>query len=158
MKNLIVWITGAALLIMSGCIHKVDIASEETQVNTVIDQVIEVMETENMELFSKIFAHDADMVIFGTDASERVVGYDALKAVMEEQFAATENSSLSVRDRTIKVHDSGEVAWFSEIIDWDMVFQGQAVKLEGMRGTGVLVKQNNSWVVVQLHYSVPAEG
>ena len=155
MKNYIVLVI-ATFLIMSSCTQKVDIMVEKEKVNTVLDQVIQMMETEDMDSFSKIFAHDPDMVCFGTDAGERIIGWETLKTVMQKQFAATENSKLSVKDRVIKVHDSGKVAWFSEIIDWDMVSEGQTVKLEGLRGTGVLEKQNGNWVIIQLHYSLPA--
>ena len=31
-----------------------------------------------------------------------------------------------------------------------------AQKLEGVRGTGVLEKRDGKWVLVQLHYSIPA--
>ncbi len=157
MKNLIILVMGAAFLMMSNCTQQVDIAAEKAKVNTVLDQVIQMMETEDLDLFSRLFAHDPDMVCFGTDAGERIVGWEALKTVMQTQFAATENSKLSVTDRVIKVHNSGEVAWFSEIIDWNMLSEGQTMELKGLRGSGVLEKQNGNWVVIQLHYSVPVE-
>lgn len=156
MKNAIMLVMGAALLISVGCAQKADIAVEKSEVKSLLNQNIQMIETEDAQLLSKIFAHDADMVIFGTNAAERVVGYDALKAVMAAQFEATEVSQLSVKDRVIEVHESGRVAWFSEIIDWRIVSGGQTEKLNGVRGTGVLEKRNGRWVIVQLHYSVPA--
>lgn len=156
MKNVMVLAMMAALLLMGGCTQNVDMEAEKAKINTVLDQVIKALETKDMDLFSSLYAHDADMVSFGTDASERVVGWEALKALMKKQFAATDESKLSARDRTIKVNSSGKVAWFSEIIDWDIVSQGHEVKLEGLRGTGVLEKRNGKWVVVQVHYSIPA--
>ena len=113
-------------------------------------------ETGDMDLFANVFAHDPDMVCFGTDADERVVGWEALKTVMQKQFAGTEESKLTVKDRVIRVHGSGEIAWFSEIIDWQMVSKGQTLQFEGLRGSGVLEKQDGNWVVIQIHYSIPA--
>jgi hypothetical protein len=156
MKNVMVLTAGMVVCILIGCARNVDVAVEKTKVDTVLDQNIQVIETEDVDLLSKIFAHDADMVIFGTDAAERVVGYNALKSVMKAQFESTEETRLSVKDRIIKIHESGRVAWFSEIIDWHIVSQGQTVNLEGVRGTGVLECRNGKWIVVQLHYSVPA--
>ncbi len=158
MKNFNIFVLGTVLLIISSCTQKIDIEAEKAKVNKVLDQVIQVMETEDMDLLSDLFAHDPNMVCIGTDAGEWITGWEALKTVMQEQFAATENSKLAVKDRIIKVHDSGKVAWFAEIIDWNMISEGKKIKMEGLRGTGVLVKQNANWVVIQLHYSLPAGG
>lgn len=154
MKNFILIVT-VAFLMMSACTQKVDLETEKVKVKVVVDQLIQVLETEDVELLSKITAHDVDMVNFGTDVTERIVGWEALKELMQKQFATSETSKLSVKDQVIKVHDSGKVAWFSEIIDWDIISQGQAVKLKGLRATGVLEKRNGNWVYIQLHYSVP---
>ena len=132
-----------------------DLDNEQTQVKAVLDQLIKASETEDMESLSQVYAHDDDMVIFGTDVGERLVGWDALKALMQKQFDATEDSQLNVRDEVVHVHESGRVAWFSETIDWELTVEGQTVKLEGLRATGVLEKRNDNWVIVQLHYSVP---
>ena len=158
MKNLMALVMGVVFLMMSSCAQKVDMEGEKVKVSAVLDQLIQVLETEDVDVFSKIIVHDADMVNFGTDAAERLVGWEALKELMQKQFAATENSKLSVKDRVIKVHDSGKVAWFSEIIDWNLVSQGQEVKLEGLRATGVLEKRDGNWLVIQLHSSTPVKG
>ena len=158
MKKLITLVVGVAFLVMSACTQKVDTEAEKAKVKTVLDQYVQASKTEDMELVSKIMAHDADMVNFGTDAAERLVGWEALKEVMQKSFAATENSKLSVKDQAIKVHDSGKVAWFSEIFDCIVVSQGKEVKLEGLRFTGVLEKRNGNWVIVQSHLSVPVSG
>jgi hypothetical protein len=111
-----------------------------------------------MELAYKITAHDTDMVSFGTDAAERFVGWEQGKESLQNAFASIENSKISIKDQVVKVHQSGEVAWFSEIIDWDLLAQGQPVKLQGIRLTGVLEKRNGNWIFVQRHASVPVVG
>jgi len=156
MKNVMVLIMMTALILTGGCARKADIDAEKAAINTVLDQVIESLDKEDIDLLSNVYAHDEDMVCIGTEGSERVVGWEPLKVMMQKQFEATDESKLSVKDRTIKVHSSGQVAWFSEIIDWDITAQGQTFQIKGLRGTGVLEKRDGSWVVVQVHYSVPA--
>ncbi len=155
MKNFVLLVVGAFLL-LGACTQKVDLEAGKANVKAVIDQYTKVLETEDLEMLSKITAHDADMVNFGTDASERIVGWEALKELMQKQFESTETTNLSVKDQVIKVNDSGKVAWFSEILDWDIISQDQEMKLEGLRVTGVLEKRDGGWVFVQVHYSVPA--
>jgi len=157
MKNFIL-IVAMAFLVMSGCTQNVDLEAEKAKVKGVIDQNFQMLVTEDMELLSKIYAHDDDMVIFGTDSAEILVGWEAIKEVMQKQFAASETKNVSVREEVIKVHDSGEVAWFSGILDWDVVADGQPVKLEGVRATSVLEKRNGNWVFVQGHLSLPVSG
>jgi len=158
MKNFINLVIGVAFLLMSACTQKVDIEAEKAKVKTVVDQLEQVLETEDMELFSKIMAHDTDMVAFGTDTAEHVVGYEPLKEIIQKQNASFENTKLTVKDQVIKVNKSGNTAWFSAIVDWDVVAQGQAVNLQGSRVTGVLEKRNGNWVIVQLHVSIPVSG
>ena len=57
-------------------------------------------------------------------------------------------------EQVIKVHASGNAAWFSLVFDETCVAQGEPVSVEGVRGTGVLEKMNNNWVIVQAHFSV----
>ena len=158
MKNLFALFFTVALLLMSACTQKVDLEAEKAKVKTVVDQFAQVWETEDMELFSKIMAHDADMVNYGTDAAEYLVGWEALKEAVEKMFPSFENIKITVKDQVIKVHPSGNVAWFSEAWDWDLVVEGQPVRSEGGRFTGVLEKRNGNWVFVQFHNSVPVSG
>jgi hypothetical protein len=154
MKNSILFF-GIFLLTMSGCNQRVDIKAARTESKKVVNQMIQAIETEDMDLFSKIIAHDADMVNFGTDAAERWVGWDSLKESVKKQFASFEKTKLTVKDQVIKVNPSGNVAWFSEVVDWDIVAQAQPTHIEGSRITGVLEKRNGNWVIVQFHISVP---
>jgi len=157
MKNFIL-IVAIAFLVMSACTQQVELEAEKAKVKAVIDQNLQMLVDEDMELMSKIYAHDDDMVIFGTDAAEIMVGWEAIKEVMQKQFAGSETIKVSSRDEVIKVHDSGKVAWISLILDWVVKVEGQAVKLEGIRATSVLEKRNGNWVFVQAHLSVPVSG
>jgi len=159
MKNLFALFLIATFLGMSACAQKVDLDAEKAKVKSVIDQLlIQVWETEDIELLSKITAHDPDMVTFGTDSAEHFVGWEPLRNPFEKQFAAYENTKVSVSNHAIKVHDSGNVAWFSAIWNMSLVAGGQPASLKDCRVTGVLEKRNGNWVIVQSHYSIPVSG
>lgn len=173
MKALFFSCIAAALFIVSGCSQTetettetqteeqaptVDKEAEKASVKAVMDQFIHSMETENMAETAKLVAHDDDMVSFGTDASERWVGWDGMKQSMEQQYASFEGTKLTVRDQVIHVNDTGNTAWFSELVDWHTTAGGQQVDLVGSRATGVLEKRDGNWLVVQMHFSVPVHG
>ncbi len=139
-------------------VSAVDLAAAKVAVNSVLDQWIRMVDTENPELFSKLVAHDPDMVSFGSDAAERWVGYESAQNAMKKVFESVEESKGTSRERVIVVHKSGEVAWWSELWDWTGKAQGESFALEGSRLTGVMEKRNGNWVIVQVHASVPVSG
>ena len=145
-------------LVMSGGTQEVDIEAEKAKVKSVVDQFEQFWETEDMDLLARIMAHDADMVNYGSDAAEHFVGWEALKESVEKMLPSLENTKITVKDQVIKVHPSGNVAWFSEVWDWNLVVEGKPVHSGDQRLTGVLEKRNGSWVLVQFHNSVPVSG
>ena len=108
-----------------------------------------------MELLSKIMAHDSDMVNYGSDASEYFVGWEEFKGALVKMLPSLQESKITVKDQVIKICSAGDVAWFSESWDWNLKVDGNPVQINGQRLTGVLEKQNNNWVFVQFHNSVP---
>ena len=161
MKNMVYCLTttlAILALVMSGRTQKVDIEAEKAKVKSVVDQFEQFWETEDMDLLARIMAHDADMVNYGSDAAEHFVGWEALKESLEKMLPSLENIKITVRNQVIKVHPSGNLAWFSQVWDWDLVIEGQPVHSAGQRLTGVLEKRNDNWVFVQFHNSVPVSG
>ena len=159
MKNFFIFFSTILLLVCSSCSKKqINIETEKQKVKEVVDGLTRTLETEDMMMFDKIMAHDTDMVNFGTDVSERWVGYEALKNAVQKQFDSFENTKLTVREQVIRVHKSGEAAWFSEIADWNVIAMGDTIEIKDSRFTGVLEKRNGNWVIVQFHASVPVSG
>ncbi len=159
--------TGMALAVMllCGCTPKaqvsappVDIAAEQAQVQRVVNELTEVWTKNDFALFSKIMAHDADMIVYGSDAPEHWIGWEPLQESVMNMLAALKDVCITVKELHIKVHPSGNVAWVSEVWDWDFVYEGNPVVSPGQRLTGVLEKRNGQWVFVQIHNSVPVAG
>jgi len=111
-----------------------------------------------LDLFLNTIAQDTDMVNFGTDAAERWVGFENLKEAVSQQFAVFDEGKVDIRDQVIKISDTGVTAWFSEITDWYLVVQGEAVSMKDCRITGILEKRDDNWVIVQFHTSLPVVG
>lgn len=134
----------------------VDIEAEKARVKVALDEWIQAFETENMELLSKLISHDPDVVMIGTDTAEYWVGWEVFKESQQRWFDTTDPAKASIRNQAIKVHKSGEVAWVSQLLDWTVKTEGEEFTYEGARFTGVLEKQNDNWILVQFHASVPA--
>jgi ketosteroid isomerase-like protein len=136
----------------------VDLEAEETAVKATIDQFWQAFEASDIGLMSEVVAHDPDMIIFGSDAAERWVGFEEFKTAMEQQFASVENLETSLHHETFKVHESGEVAWYSGVTDFRGTSMGEEFEIADHRVTAVLEKRNAGWVVVQYHGSMPVTG
>ena len=137
---------------------QVDLEKEESAARATMNQLWQSWETRDINLTSEVMAHDPDMVIFGTDATERWVGYEEFRTAVEQQFAAMESVQISASDEVFKIHNSGEVAWCSSIVDITGVSMGEDFEMAGLRFTAVLEKRDGKWVIVQAHFSVPVEG
>jgi uncharacterized protein (TIGR02246 family) len=132
--------------------------SATAEVTAVMDQVVKAFESKDMAGLSRNFAHDPDMVCFGTDAVERFVGWEAIRVSIEKQFVAQEKLKIVVHDRVVKVSGDGNVAWVAELWDWDGVSSGEAFNLKNVRMTAVLEKRQGHWLMVQSHGSVGVSG
>jgi hypothetical protein len=86
----------------------------------------------------------------GTDASERW-GVATFRAYAHPYFAAGKSWTYVPRDRHVSFADDASVAWFDELLDNE--------KYGLLRGSGVLVKREGAWKIVQynLTFTVPNE-
>ncbi|MCJ7681717.1 MAG: nuclear transport factor 2 family protein [Candidatus Aminicenantes bacterium] len=60
-----------------------------------------------------------------------------------------------IRDLTIRLSKSGDVAWFYCRLDDINTWKGEPANWENARWTGVLEKMDGKWVIVQQHFSFP---
>jgi uncharacterized protein (TIGR02246 family) len=146
-----------AASLFTGCLHKINFEAEQAEVKTVLDQYNQASEKEDMALLESLFAHDADMLLIGTDANEWWVGWPGFKKAVEQQFAAFEQTKITISDQTIHVHGDGLAAWVAEKMNFTIMTQGQNVEV-AIRFTCVLEKRQGRWLIVQGHASVPASG
>ena len=86
-----------------------------------------------------------DGVFFGTDATERWT-VQQFEPYVRNAFARG-GWTYVPRDRTVFVADDGQTAWFDEMLDGSTGIVA--------RGTGVLVRDGDTWRVAQYNFSVP---
>ena len=137
--------------------HESEKHSKPNLINAV-SQLMGAFEEESVEMFEDIMAKDTDMVTFGTDASERWVGFDEVRDSFAKQVGAFEVERIDTKNQVIKTSNSGEVAWFSQIVDWHISSGGNSQTIPGIRITGVLEKRGTEWKIVQFHTSAPVQG
>ena len=110
------------------------------------------------KFFAETMAQDPDMVTFGTDASERWDGWDELQKSVKDQFKAFNILNVNRKNQKLKLSNSGEVAWFSEIVDWEFLVDGKLESVNDIRYTGVMEYRDGKWLIVHFHCSVGVAG
>jgi CO dehydrogenase/acetyl-CoA synthase gamma subunit (corrinoid Fe-S protein) len=152
-----------SILLIAGCNNQkvrkdssVDIEAEKEKVSLVLEKYVIANEKQDIEMVHDIWAPESDIVVFGTNSDEKLIGWDAIKAAMERQFNSFEDTYISIHDQIIHVDEMGKTAWFSEIVNYNYIYQGENMQYEGLRFTGVLKKFDNDWLIVQSHMSIPA--
>jgi len=109
-------------------------------------------------LFSGV-VNDSSLFIYHPDSRSTIRGYGmfhdfALKNWLRPGFKALE---FKIKELRLNLSLSGEVAWFSCLLDDFCELNGQRTGWENCRWTGVLEKQKGKWVIVQMHFSFPVD-
>ncbi len=134
------------------CFNKSD---EISKIESVLEQYVIANESKDFSLIEKIWATDDNIVLIGTDANEKLIGWKQIKNAIKRQFSEFEDTYIAVIDQNIRINESGNTAWFSEFLNYNFIYQEDARSFEGIRFTGVLEKREGQWVLVQGHLSIP---
>ena len=146
------------LIFPSFLIIKANAYTFDNGAELVIKKMWESFEKGDHKMFAETMAKDPEMISFGTDASERWEGWEALQKSVKEQFDAFDIKKVKRMKKNLKFSNSGEVAWFSEVVDWEFLIAGKEQVIEGVRYTGVMEKKDKQWKIVQFHSSVGVSG
>jgi ketosteroid isomerase-like protein len=148
------------LIFISACnpqtCGKIDKAVEINAIEELLESYIIANENEDFELIEKIWAPNSDIIAYGTDTDERLMGWTNIRKAIRDQFNAIEETYISASDQYIKINECGNTGWFAETLDYNFVYNGEAQSYEGLRFTGVVVKMDDQWRFVQVHLSLPA--
>ena len=136
---------------------EVDFDKELSEIRSVLEQYELARESEDFSTVEQIWASDEDIVLFGTEGDEQMVGFAAINKAMSRQFDEVENTLINISEQKIKISKDGNTAWFSQVLDYNFIYQGVGMSFEGIRSTGVMEKREGTWKLVQGHLSVPYE-
>lgn len=164
MKKIIFWLL---LLVLAGACNpekppsviipdQEALATEVDKVEMVLERYVIASEKQDLDLIHNIWAPDSSIIVIGTENTERLTGWSQIQEAFGKQFASIEQPYLSVHDQVIGINQTGNTAWFSEVLNYSYISEGKPVNLEGVRFTGVLEKRDSTWLIVQSHLSLPA--
>ncbi len=159
MKSIAVTLFG--LLLMAAACNapktpKADNQDNKKAVANVLEKYIIANENQDFPMIEQIWAPDSNIVLFGTNSDEKLMGWNNIKRAIKQQFASISETYISPTDQFIRLNPGQNTAWFAEILNYNFVYQGKAKSFEGVRFTGVMEKRKGGWKIVQAHLSIPA--
>jgi len=161
MKKQFSLLTGLVLLLLiTSCRQKtastINVQTEKKAVENVLEKYVIANENKDFSMIEQIWAPDSDILLFGTDSEEKLVGWKNIQEAIKKQFSSINSTYISVSYQHIKLGKSGNTAWFAELLNYNFVYQNKAKTYEGIRFTGILEKRPTGWRIVQAHLSIPA--
>ena len=128
--SLLAWLVVAAQF----SLHAHGEQTDDAAIHSQLDRLHQMASQANFDAYFALYAPDA--VFIGTDAGERWT-IDEFKAYAEPHFSAGRGWTYHTIERHIM--SEGTVRWFDELL-WNE-------KLGPCRGSGVMVKMGNEWLV-----------
>jgi len=159
MKFFILPIVLCTIVLITACEQQpcanVDRAAELNAIEDLLESYIIANENQDFELIEKIWAPNSDIILYGTNTDERLMGWTNIRAAVRAQFSAIENTYISASDQFIKINECGNTGWFAETLNYNFVHKGEAQSYSNLRFTGVVLKIDDNWRFVQAHLSLP---
>ena len=157
-KIIILLILLLLILFCSNELQKIDVEQEKAEIEKVIDNSIGWAMTKDLDLLYNSLAHDSSFFIYHHDSRSTVVGFEIFKKAsdfwMSPDFKATH---YKIWDLRIHLSRSGDVAWYSCMLEDCAEIKGVPGCWKDTRWTGVLEKRDSKWVIVQMHFSFAAD-
>ena len=132
-----------------------DVQESKKAVANVLEKYVIANENQDFPMIEQIWAPDSDIILFGTNSEEKLMGWHNIKKAIQNQFKAISETYISPQQQYIKIGPGQKTAWFAEILNYNFVYKGKARSFEGLRFTGVLEKRKDGWKIVQAHLSIP---
>lgn len=123
------------LLIITSCASVQNIDTEKAQVTTTLDNWHKA--AANADYTSYFDAMTENSIFIGTDATENW-NKEAFQKFAKPFFDKGKAWNFTALERNIYFSKDGKTAWFDELLNTQMKI---------CRGSGVLIKENNSWKI-----------
>jgi len=121
------------------------------EIEAVVKAIYSAFEVLDAQKLDENFSHNDSLTAYGTDEDEYFYGWEKYKSVHEVQFRAVKNFRFTSTD--MRLFEQGDTAWFSDRVHWQIETKtGEKVDTK-VRITGVLVKEQGKWRIVQWHVS-----
>ena len=134
--------------------HSPNTANDEQEIIKALHDSFGWALTKDRALFESVFARDDDFFTYFPDSKSTVLGWQQFEKFLEEWMdPRSKATGYEIRNLRVVVSKTGDVAWFSAIVDDEGEFNGKPWGTKDIRWTGVLEKRDGRWKICQQHMS-----
>ena len=117
---------------------------ERERVSQTLDRLHETASSGDYDAYFALY--DEAAIFIGTDASERWTIAE-FKDYARPVFARGRGWTYTPTSRSVYLSEDGNTAWFDEMLSNE--------NLGTTRGTGVLIRKDGDWKIMQYHLTIP---
>jgi ketosteroid isomerase-like protein len=126
--------------------------ANEKAIQAVLEEFAESYAKQDLKTVLALIAPDDDVVMYGTSADEKCIGFKEIKAQFESDWSQIEAPALEYKWTSISA--AGNVAWVAIDAVFKARVNGQNLSFPS-RVTKVLEKRGDKWLIVHAHFSFP---
>ena len=131
-----------------------DTMDDEQQIIKALHDSFRWALTKDRALFERVFAKDDDFFTYYPDSKSTVLGWKEFERFLDDWMdPRSKATGYDIRNLRVVISKTGDVAWFSAIVDDEGEFDGKPWGTKDIRWTGVLEKRGGSWKICQQHMS-----
>lgn len=123
------------------------------QALSVLNQWAQSQVNGDFSAFKGCFYLSPELTNIGTDTDEFWMGWERYGVFMAETLQAQKGLEISQRDTRLCTNAARDVIWYSQLIDTCYETRAELTRLEGFRHSGVLLKEQDEWKIIQTHIS-----
>jgi len=135
-------------------LHRPDTTNDEHEIIEALHDSFRWALTKDRALFESVFAKDDDFFTYYPDSKSTVLGWKEFEKCLESWMdPRSKATAYDIRDLRIVISRTGDLAWFSALVDDEGEFDGKPWGTTDIRWTGVLEKRGGRWRICQQHMS-----
>ena len=124
--------------------------NDERQIIKVLHDSFRWAFAKDRALFESVFAKDDDFFTYYPDSKSTVLGWKEFEKCLENWMdPRSKATGYNIRNLRVVISKTGDVAWFSAIVDDEGEFDGKPWGTKDIRWTGVVEKRGGSWKICQ---------
>ena len=151
-------VLAATILPAGSASRPLDREAEKSAVAKVLDNNISWFKDKNFELLFGTYTDGPDLFMYQLDNASTIVGFEAFKSFSERwKNPDVRYAGHRFHDLNVHLSQAGDAAWFQALLEDCFQVKDRPARCFTTRVTGVLEKRAGRWLIVQQHFSLPAE-
>ena len=158
-QSLLNYVVCVWVIMMTTACQKQNSNNDELKaVETIIENNIEWFKNKDFKLSYSTMSNGPDLFLFQLDSKSTINGFEEFKKFSEVwKNPDVKYGGHKFYDLKITISRLGDAAWFHCMLEDCSKYKDNPVRCFTTRYSGVLEKREGRWILIEQHFSVPAD-